>query len=116
GEAFTHPPVYGEQVLKQDSPYVRPEQNVHPESRKYMVITQDGYKLIYNRNSYSFELFDLKNDPREDRNLHDLLPAKAEEMKRMLGRFIDVLWVSRPWDADESQYFQTGSPDEDDEM
>lgn len=116
GEAFTHPPVYGEQVLKQDSPYVRPQQNVHPESRKYMVITQDGYKLIYNRNSYSFELFDLNSDPREERNLYDRLPAKAEEMKRLLGRFIDILWVSRPWDADESQYFYRGAQGDDDEM
>lgn len=116
GEAFTHPPVYGEQVLKQDSPYVRPDQNVHQESRKYMVITQDGYKLIYNRNSYSFELFDLDSDPREERNLYDRMPAKAEEMKRLLGRFIDVLSVSRPWDADESQYFYAGAQDEDDEM
>jgi hypothetical protein len=70
-----------------------------------MIITQDGFKLIFNRDIYSFELFDLRNDPAEVRNLYDQLPDKAAEMKSRLGRFIDVLTVSRPWDADESQYF-----------
>ena len=55
GERRDHPPVYGEQTNKQESPYARPEQNVHRESKKYMIITQDGYKLIYNRNYYAFE-------------------------------------------------------------
>ncbi|HSE97557.1 MAG TPA: sulfatase, partial [Blastocatellia bacterium] len=62
GETFTHPPVYGERIFDYISPYVRPEQSVHREAIKYMVITQDGYKLIYNRNAYSFELFNLKED------------------------------------------------------
>jgi arylsulfatase A-like enzyme len=116
GEPFTHPPVYAEQTYNQDSPYVRLDQNVFPESKKYMVITQDGYKLIYNRNSYTFELFDLNNDKQELRNLFDRLPQKAEELKRLLGRFIDIVSVSRPWDADERQYVFGKAVDEDDEM
>jgi arylsulfatase A-like enzyme len=69
-----------------------------------MVITQDGFKLIYNRDYSSFELFDLRNDPSEIRNLYERLPEKAADMRETLGRYIDVLTVSRPWDADESQF------------
>ena len=105
GEPFVHPPVYGEQTNQEVSPFVRPDQYVSLEQKKYMIITQDGFKLIYNRDHYSFELFDLKNDPSEVRSLYDRLPEKAAELRKLLGRFIDVVTVSRPWDADESQYF-----------
>lgn len=104
GERFIHPPIYGEQTSHEVSPYVQPWQNVNPEGKKYMVITQDGFKLIFNREAYSFELYDLKADPREEHNLYHRMPDKAEAMKKLLGRFIDVLVVSRPPDADESQY------------
>lgn len=115
GESFVHPPVYAEQTYIQGNAYVRPEQNVLPENKKYMVITQDGYKLIYNRNSYCFELFDLKNDPKEERNLYDYLPEKAAEMRKLVGRYIDVLNVSRPRDADETKYSLGPTPPEEDE-
>jgi arylsulfatase A-like enzyme len=105
GEPFTHPPVYGEQTTQEVSPYVRMDQSVSPAHKKYMIITQDGFKLIYNRDHVCFELFDLKNDPNEVRNLFDRMPELAADLKNRLGRFIDVLTVSRPWDADESQYF-----------
>jgi arylsulfatase A-like enzyme len=105
GEPFVHPPVYGEQTNQEISPFVWPDQYVSPEQKKYMIISQDGFKLIYNRDHYSFELFDLRNDPSEVRNLYDRMPEKAAELRNRLGRFIDVVMVSRPWDADESQYF-----------
>ncbi len=101
GEPFSHPPIYGEQVYKYESPYVQLSENVHPPSRKYMVITQDGYKLIYNRDYYNFELYNLREDPREERNLYNRMPDKAEEMKRMVGRFVDIVTVSRPPDAED---------------
>ena len=78
GEQLTRPPVYGEQTRGQESPYVPRYRGVHPESKKYMVITQDGYKLIYNRNYTTFELFDLNRDPKEQHNLYDREPEKAE--------------------------------------
>jgi hypothetical protein len=103
GEPFTHPPVYGEQTQKPVP--IRATQSAHePRTKKYMVITQDGFKLIYNRDYSSFELFDLRNDPSELRNLYERLPEKAADMRETLGRYIDVLTVSRPWDADESQF------------
>jgi arylsulfatase A-like enzyme len=104
GQPFEHPPIYAEQTTQEVSPFVRPDQNVDPELKKYMIITQDGFKLIYNRDYYNFELYDLKNDPSEIRNLYDRIPERAADLKKRLGRFIDVLTVSRPWDADESQY------------
>jgi len=105
GEPFVHPPVYGEQTTQETSPYVRPDQYVSHEQKKYMIISQDGFKLIYNRDHYCFELFDLKEDPKELRNIYDRLPQKAAELRTRLGRFVDVVNVSRPADADETQYF-----------
>ncbi|HKP86565.1 MAG TPA: sulfatase [Blastocatellia bacterium] len=113
GEAFEHPPVYGEHVIADQSPYVGPEKAAYPETRKFMVVTQDGYKLIYNRNFYNFELFNLKDDPKENRNLYDRMPEKAAEMKLLLGRFADIVAVKRPWDADELKfYFGIGADDD----
>ena len=102
GEAFEHPPVYGEQIYTHDARFVPPEKYTHPATKKFMVITQDGFKLIYNRDYFAFELYNLRDDPRELRNLYDVMPAKAEEMKRLVGRFVDVTIVSRPWDAEET--------------
>ena len=104
GEAFTHPPIYAEQTTEEDSPYLPPEKNLVPNGKKYMVITQDGFKLIYNRDYYAFELFSLRDDPRELRNLYDRLPEKAAELRALLGRYVDVVQASRPADADETQY------------
>ncbi|MGA9769415.1 MAG: sulfatase [Blastocatellia bacterium] len=116
GEAFTHPPLYGEHIVIDEAPSLGPEKAVHPESRKYMVVTQDGYKLIYNRNFYNFELFNLKDDPKEQNNLYDRMPEKASQMKKLIGRFVDVASVKRPWDADEHKfYFGAGDDDEDKE-
>ncbi|HWO02238.1 MAG TPA: sulfatase-like hydrolase/transferase [Blastocatellia bacterium] len=115
GDPFTRPPVYGEHWQRNDSPFLSPEHDVDPEIRKFMVISQDGYKLIYNRNSYTFELFNLGRDPKEQYNLYDLMLDKAEEMKRLLGRFVDVSSVLRPWDADEQRFFRGQSDDEDKE-
>ena len=105
GESFTRPPIYGEHWQRNDSPFFGPEHNVDPVIRKYMVVTQDGFKLIYNRNAHSFELFNLNEDPKEHRNLFDRMPEKSAELKRLLGRFIDVVLVSRPPDADEQRFF-----------
>ena len=104
GEAFTHPPIYAEQTTEEDSPYLPPEENLVPYGKKYMVITQDGFKLIYNRDYYAFELFNLRDDPREEHNLYDRLPERAAELRALLGRYLDVVQVSRPADADETQY------------
>ena len=113
GEPFTRPPVYGEQTLEEYSPYVRLDQQVHPLSKKYMVITQDGFKLIFNRNFYSFEMYDLNSDPAESRNLFNKMPEKAENLKQLLGRFIDVVTASRPPEADEGRYSKAGGIDGD---
>jgi arylsulfatase A-like enzyme len=113
GEEFNHPPVYGEHAILGLSPYVGTDMMVDPETKKYMVVTQDGFKLIYNRNYYSFELYNLREDPKELRNLYDRLPEKAAEMKKILGQFVDTVGALRPWNADEQKfYFGTGEDDE----
>ncbi len=90
GEAAQLPPVFGEQTLREkEFPNIRPEEYPQPINKKYMMITQDGYKLIYNRNYYAFELFDLKSDPKEQRNLYDRMPDVAAELRRRLGQFVE---------------------------
>jgi hypothetical protein len=115
GEPFTHPPVYAEQSYLYQSPFVSQEQSVHIENKKYAVITQDGYKLIFNRNPYTFELFNLQQDPLELHNLYDYEREKAEAMKHLVFRYLDVVVASRTWDADESQYI-FGKPADRDEV
>jgi hypothetical protein len=113
GEAFTRPPVYAEQTSQEVSPFVRLDQQVHPETKKYMVVTQDGYKLIYNRDFYNFELYDLNNDPAELRNLYGRMPEKARELRALLGQFVDIVTASRPAEADEGRYSKSGGIDGD---
>ena len=114
GETFTHPPIYGEHSIIEESPYFGADAAVQPETHKYMVVTQDGYKLIYNRNYYNFELYNLNDDPQELHNLFDRLPKRAAEMKQLLGRFVDIVSIKRPWDADEHKfYFGVGDDEED---
>jgi len=102
GEPFEHPPIYGEHETSEDSGYVAKDRNVYHSTKKYMVITQDGYKLIYNRDYYTFELYNLGDDPQELHNLYDDMPERARAMRDMLGRYIDIVSVSRPPHADES--------------
>jgi arylsulfatase A-like enzyme len=109
-EPFEHPPVYGEHALVENS-MASPDRWIEPESRKFMVITQDGYKLIYNRNYYCFELYDLKADPGELHNLFDQMTKKSTRMQQQLGRFVDIVSVLRPPDADEQK--KSGATDDD---
>lgn len=113
GERLVRPPIYGEQTSQDMSPYVRLDQQVHPETKKYMVITQDGLKLIYNRDFYSFEMYDLNNDPGEVRNLYGRIADKGDYLNRLMGRFVDVVTASRPPDADEGRYSRSGGVDGD---
>lgn len=103
GEPLQHPPVYGEHALVENS-MATPDKWIEPETRKFMVITQDGFKMIYNRNYYSFELYDLKADPRELNNLFEQLPEKSTAMRQLLGRFVDIVSALRPADADEQKH------------
>ena len=105
GEAFTHPPIFGEQTLREkEFPNLRSDQYPQPINKKYMIITQDGIKLMYNRNLSTFQLFDLKSDPKEQRNLYDKMPQLAASLRNQLGEFIDIVTASRPANADEAKY------------
>jgi len=105
GEPFTHPDLFGEQTLREkEFPNLRPDLHPQPTNKKYMIVSQQGYKLIYDRNLNLHQLYDLKTDPNEIDNLFDRVPAVASEMWRRLGRFIDVVTASRPPNADEAKY------------
>jgi arylsulfatase A-like enzyme len=105
GEPFVHPTIYGEESYKpSDFPNVRPEENPQTVISKYMMITQEGYKLIFNRAFNTYELFNLKQDPKEENNLFNRETGRAREMAQQLGLFVDIVTASRPWDADESRF------------
>ncbi|MEO0248754.1 MAG: sulfatase-like hydrolase/transferase, partial [candidate division WOR-3 bacterium] len=55
----------------------------------YAMIDGD-WKLIYDFVANTFELYDLKEDPGERRNLIEINREKAAELKRILTRWIDV--------------------------
>ena len=101
GERFARPPVFGEQNYPNHSPFRPAEEWAYSATRKYMLVTQEGYKLIYNRDHYGFELYNLRDDPAEQHNLYDAIPDKSSELGSKLGEFIDVTVVSRPADAEE---------------
>jgi hypothetical protein len=113
GEPFRRPPVYAEVTGEEISQFVRLDQQVHPETKKYMAVTQDGYKMIFNRDVFTFELYDLKNDPKEERNLYSRMPEKAAEMKNIVLRYVDVVTSSRPASADEGRYSKATGADGD---
>ncbi len=113
GESLAHPPIYAEQTFEEKSHYVRPEQQVNPERKKYMVVSPDHFKMIFNRDVFTFELYDLQNDPKEERNLYNRLPEKAAEMKRLVLRYVDLLTALRPPEADEGRYSRTSGADGD---
>jgi arylsulfatase A-like enzyme len=113
GESIERPPIFGEQTGQEISPYVRFDQQIHPDTKKYMVITQDGFKLIYNREANSYELFDLNSDPKELRNQFNSQSAKAAELRILVSRFVDIVTALRPWDADEGRYSRAGGDDGD---
>jgi hypothetical protein len=91
GEPFSHPPVYAEQIVREkDFREVRKEANLNPKLKKYMIISQQGYKLIYTEQYQTFELYNLRDDPGEQNNLYDDLPSVSKELKSELGKFIDI--------------------------
>jgi arylsulfatase A-like enzyme len=105
GESFIHPPIFAEQTLREkEFPNLRPDQYPQAELKKYMIVTTEGYKLIYNREYQTFELFNLKSDPGELNNLYDYLPSVALNLKYELGRFVDIVTALRPENADERKY------------
>ena len=113
GQSIDRPPVYAELTKEEVSQYVRLDQQIHPEWKKYMAIAPDGWKIIFNRDVFTFELYDLAADPREQRNLFSAMPEKAEEMKRLVLRYVDIVTASRPPGADEGRYSKAGGADGD---
>jgi arylsulfatase A-like enzyme len=61
-------------------------------NHKWMaMVTADGvHKFIYRMSDRSFELYNLKTDPQETRNLYAAQPALAEKLKEQLTSWIEV--------------------------
>ncbi len=61
-------------------------------NHKWMaMVTPDGaYKLIYRMSDRTFELYNLKADPQETRNIYAVQPKLAEKLRQQLARWIEV--------------------------
>jgi arylsulfatase A-like enzyme len=61
---------------------------IHAETRfrkaKAACIVEDGYKLIWHRQTDRLEFFDLQNDPSETPNLHSAQIERASDLKARL--------------------------------
>jgi arylsulfatase A-like enzyme len=62
-----------------------------PEPAFYVWAMMDGpWKLMYNVVGHTFELYNLLDDPGEQKNLVDTNPAKVQEMAAKFGRWFDL--------------------------
>ena len=77
GNADLGRPVFGEAVVSRGH---RPR-NFGP----FVAVRAGGWKLIYNRRSRSGELYNLKEDPAEARNLVDREPGRARDLLRKIA-------------------------------
>lgn len=89
-------------LLGKEKEYVRPEALIQHSSRGLFVVRQGGWKLILGLGSGGFskpetiqpqegeasgQLFNLKEDPMEEKNLYLRFPGKVEELTRILKKF-----------------------------
>jgi arylsulfatase A-like enzyme len=69
---------------------------------KRSVITPDGWKLIYTLETRSRELYDLKRDPAETKNLAGAEPERADELERKLFAYFKSIGhdlTSKRWEV-----------------
>lgn len=67
-------------------------------THKRGVQTPDGWKFILTMNGLEKELYDLKNDPGEQKNLVDTEPKKAYELEQILYKHLKDMHVADgPW-------------------
>lgn len=83
GETMAEAPIYSEMV------------HTTPADRK--AVRYQGWKLIYSFVDDRVELYDLQVDPREQTNLAEQEPARAEEYVRLLRR-----WLAQAVQVEES--------------
>jgi arylsulfatase A-like enzyme len=89
-------------LLGKEKEYVRPEALIQHSSRGLFVVRQGDWKLILGLGSGGFskpetiqpkereapgQLFNLKDDPSETKNVYLQFPGKVEELTRILKKY-----------------------------
>ena len=68
----------------------------YPHSAMHGAIRLGGLKLIHNYNTGICELYDLKNDIGESKDLASKMPAKTEELKKLHQDWLRRVWAKFP--------------------
>lgn len=77
-----------------------PNYAFHKKNRMGSAIRSGDYKLIKFYDDDSSELYDLKNDIGESRNIANALPEKAKELRTVLDAWLEETGASQPEHAD----------------
>lgn len=86
-----------ESELKRDSIYFHyPNYAFHKENRFASAIRSGDHKLLWFYDDDSVELYDLKNDISESRNIADEMPEKTRKMRSELEEWLKKTNASRP--------------------
>ena len=91
------PMLKGESELKRESIYFHyPNYAFHKGNRLGSAIRSGDYKLIKFYDNDSIELYNLKNDISETRNIADEMPAKAKRLRAALEAWLEKTKASKP--------------------
>lgn len=94
------PMIKGEAELQRESIYFHyPNYAFHKENRLASAIRSGDYKLIKFYDNDSVELYDLRNDLSESKNIADTMPGKAKQLRSDLESWLKTTNASQPQHA-----------------
>ncbi|MDI6450467.1 sulfatase [Anaerobaca lacustris] len=94
GRDFT-PLLNGEGSFDRDRPIFFHQPHYHV-GKPYSTVIKNNWKLIYWHEDSSVDLYDLKNDIREQNNLAVQNPKKTTELKTLLGQHLSSVQAQMP--------------------
>jgi len=87
--------------------YLDPSHPVYSETRREVdrqAVILDGWKLIEDKTTKTFQLYDLEMDPKERVNLYRKRPKKAELLQRLLSEHFDKPVEVAPTMAEDQEF------------
>jgi arylsulfatase A-like enzyme len=75
-------------LTEESAPSSRPLIWYLPQLNEDAVVQDGGFKFVRNKKSYTPELYNLKQDPKETNNLYQELPEKAKQLEKILDDYL----------------------------